>query len=197
MVTPRWQGVTKQSGWARWSPPLVVLAVGLAGGLGASLLLAATGCHRRTLPEAPSPKTDVRIVEEEAFIVAVLPIEAGAPVEAGLAEGLRQAQEHHLIPAGDPLIVYEGAGRRSVAFPVAAPPDLQAPWRVLRVPGGERAVLAVHGGIEAAEVQNQAFVDGVRSLGREIVGPIFHRLLDDPRVADPSEVRVSILAVVE
>ncbi|MDF1561752.1 MAG: GyrI-like domain-containing protein [Deltaproteobacteria bacterium] len=159
-------------------------------------LLLLPGCPKKAKPDEEPTATGlkVKVVEEEGWVAVARPVEDDASVEAGLGMALREAVELKLAPDGNPLVVYEGEGHRVIAFPVAGPARLERPWFMRNVEGGQYASAEVEGGLMAAAARNEDFLYEIRARGLMIIGPVYHRILDDPRVTAPEEMRVQLLA---
>jgi len=161
-------------------------------------LLCLPGCHRHATPDSGVTGSAVKItlIDEGGWMVITRPLASDRSIEAGLADALREVAAMHLPPGGDPMVIYEGDGRRSVGFPVAVRMEIPPPWSGISTNAGSFAAATVEGGLRAAAARNDEFVLGVRALGHEIIGPVFHRILDDPRITQPEELRIQILAAV-
>ncbi len=170
----------------------------ILGAVAIATLLLLPGCPRKVKPDEKPTATGLRVTleEEDTWIAVIRPIEDHLPVEAGLVRALQEASALRFSPDGQPVVIYEGAGRRAVAFPVAGPVRLKPPWVMHRVEGGPVATTLVDGGLRVAAERNDDFLLEVGVLGQNVTGPVLHRILDDPRSTQPDEMRVQLLVSV-
>lgn len=173
-----------------------VLEMRITGAIAFAGLLFLTACSgkQKSAPEPTATGLQLEVIEEEPWVAVARRIDAEASVEAGLAEALEQAAQMGLSPDGNPMVIYEGEGMRAVAFPVAGPARLEAPWFMRNVEAATLVTTTVAGGLREAAARNDDFLLEARVLGHTVLGPVYHRVLSDPRHTEPDELEIQLLA---